>query len=174
MEKTEILKARVSEALQRDFLGICAAVGKSPATQLRTLIEDFVAARRNLLEDDVKVYLDRPDTYMHGVYRARITLPTADTAAFKGVPIAFPLPKLPKRRVHGDPGFFVAASNWNGTGSGLDGVLVDGVWQGHVYTNGIEEEANPTPIADVVAALRSAVTERVEIMRSVSGLPSAR
>ena len=173
MEKTEILKARVSESLQRDFLEICVATGKTPAAQLRALIDDFGAERRNLLEDDVKVHLDQPDTYMHGAYRARVTLPAADNAAFKGVPIAFPLPRLPNRRVHADDGFFVAASNWDGTGSGFDGVLVDGVWQGHIYTNGIDEDANPTPIADVVAALKAAVTERVTVLRRASGLPLA-
>ena len=171
MEKTEVLKARVSESLHRDFLEICVATGKTPAAQLRKLIDSFVAERRNLLEDDVKVHLDQPETYMNGAYRARVTLPAADKAAFKGVPIAFPLPRLPNRRVHADDGFFVAASNWDETGSGFDGVLVDGVWQGHIYTNGIDEDANPTPIADVVAALQAAVTERVTVLRRASGLP---
>lgn len=170
MEKTKTLKARVSETLQRDFLEICTAMGKTPAAQLRALIDDFVAERRDLLEDDVKIHLDQPDTYMHGAYRARITLRPADAAAFKGVPIAFPLPRLPKRRVHADDGFFVAASNWNGTGSGFDGVLVDGVWQGHIYSNGIDEDENPTPIADVAEALRAAVIERIAVLRRAGGL----
>jgi len=121
----------------------------------------------------VKVHVDQPDTYMNGAYRTRATLPAADIAAFADVPIAFPLPKLLKRRVHSDDGFFIAASNWDGTGSGFDGVLVDGVWQGHIYTNGVDEDANPTPIAYVVTALQAAVTKRVTVLRRASGLPSA-
>jgi hypothetical protein len=165
MDKTGILKARVSEALHRDFFDVCFALGLTPAAQMRSLIEGFVAERREVKEDEVNILLQQPDDYMPGAYKARITLREREAMEFQGVPIAFALPRLSKRRVHPDKGFAVAASNWDGVGSGLDGVFVDGAWEGHIYTNGIEEDENPTPIAAVVDALKAEVTKRIDLFR---------
>jgi hypothetical protein len=53
-------------------------------------------------------------------------------------------------------------------GSGLDGVFVDGVWEGHIYTNSVDEADNPTPIAAVTDALKSSVTSRIDAFRGAS------
>ncbi|ANY19365.1 hypothetical protein A6F68_00839 [Tsuneonella dongtanensis] len=46
--------------------------------------------------------------------------------------------------------------------------------QGQIYTNGFDEGENRTPTADVVVALKAAVTERVTVLRRASALPSER
>lgn len=166
MDKSEILKARVSESLHRDFFEVCAAIGRTPAAALRDLVDQFVASRRNLLEGEVKIHIEQPDDYMHGAWRARITLRSAETMRFLGAPVPFPLPRLDARRIHPDDGYAVAAANWDGIGSGLDGVFVDGVWEGHIYSNGIEEADNPTPIAAVAEALKTSVMRRIDAFRS--------
>lgn len=165
MEKSEILKARVSEPLHRDFFEICAAMGRTPAAQLRDLVDQFVAARRNLLENEVKIHIEKPDDYMHGAWRARITLRSAEAMRFLGAPVPFSLPRLEARRIHPNDGYAVAAANWDGVGSGLDGVFVDGVWEGHIYANGIAEDDNPTPIAVVADALKASVITRIDAFR---------
>lgn len=161
MDKGSVLKARVTELLHADFLAVCQAVGSTPAAQLRLLIEAFVDHRRDYLEDDVKVHLDRPAGYDFGAWKARITLRDGTAMQWMDAPIPFNLPSLPKRRVHPDTGFAVAAGYEEGHASGLAGIFVDGVWEGHVYTNGVPEEENPTPIEAIAEALRAAVAERI-------------
>jgi hypothetical protein len=173
MEKSEILKARVSEALHRDFFEVCAASGRTPAAQLRDLVDQFVAARRSLLEGEVKIHIEQPDDYMHGAWRARITLRSPDAMRFLGAPVPFSLPRLKARRIRPDDGYAVASANWDGIGAGLDGVFVDGVWEGHIYTNGIDENDNPTSIAAVAEALKASVTSRINAFRGSDGLLSA-
>lgn len=165
MEKSEVLKARVSEELHRQFSEACFAIGVSPAAKLRALIEAFVAEQHTLTEDDVKIAIDQPDTYMDGAYRVRMTLRKRDAMEFAGVPLTFALPRLPKRRIHPDKGFAAAASNWDGEGSGLDGVFVDGAWEGHIYSNGVSEEDNPSSIEAVLQALKSKVESRIAFFR---------
>lgn len=165
MEKSEILKARVSESLHGDFFEDCAAIGRTPAAQLRDLVDNFVAARRKLLEGEVEIHIEQPDDYMHGAWHARITLRSADMMRFLGAPVPFSLPRFKARRIHPDDGYAVAAANWDGVGSGLDGVFVDGVWEGHIYANGIDEDDNPTPIAAVSEALMESVMTRIDAFR---------
>jgi hypothetical protein len=165
VDKAAVLKARVTESLHADFLAVCEAVGSTPAAQLRLLVEDFVDRKRDYLEDDVKVHLDRPPGYDFGAWKARITLRDRTAMQWMDAPIPFNLPSLPKRRVHPDSGFAVAASHEVGHASGLDGIFVDGVWEGHVYTNGVPEAENPTPIEAVAEALRAAVAERIAAFR---------
>jgi len=161
MDKTSILKARVSEALHDDFLVVCGAMGRTPAAMMRDLVQRHVTENQHLLEGNVKVSIERPTDYQYGAWRARISLRTADDMRFHGAPIPFELPQLPARRIHPDDGYAVAATNWDRTGSGLAGIFVDGVWEGHLYSNGIEEGANPTSIEAVRAALESAVNDRI-------------
>jgi hypothetical protein len=80
--------------------------------------------------------------------------------------IPFPIPRLEKRRIHPDKGFAIAARHWDGDASGLDGIFVDGVWEGHMYSNGVAEEANPTSIEAVQDALRRSVMERIAFCSS--------
>lgn len=169
VEKASVLKARVSEDLHSAFVAVCDAVGSTPAAQLRRLIEDFVRRQRHHLENDVKVHLERPEGYDFGAWKARITLRDPRAMQWMGSPIPFSLPSLPKRRVHPDSGFAVVAPREEGHPSGLDGIFVDGVWEGHVYTNGVAEDENPTPIDAVAKALREAIAKRISTFASAAG-----
>lgn len=162
MNKTAILKARVSEGLHQDFLTVCGASGKTPADVMRDLVQRHVTENRHFLVDNVQVSIEQPDDYQYGAWRARITLRTPEAMRFHGAPIPFTLPQLPARRIHPDEGYAVATSNWDGEGSGLSGIFVKGVWEGHVYSNGMDEDENPTTIETVRDALKSAVIERLD------------
>jgi len=162
MDKTAILKARVSEELHENFLAVCGASGKTPASVIRDLVQRHVTENHHLLEDNVQVSIEQPDDYQYGAWRARITLRTPEAMRFHGAPIPFALPRLLARRIHPDEGYAVTTSNWDGEGSGLSGIFVKGVWEGHVYSNGVEEDENPTLIDAVRDALKAAVAERLE------------
>lgn len=162
MDKTAILKARVSEKLHENFLAVCDASGRPPASVIRDLAQRYVIANHHLLEDNVQVSIERPDDYQYGAWRAQITLRTPEAMRFQGAPIPFALPRLLARRIHPDEGYAVATSNWDGQGSGLSGIFVKGVWEGHVYSNGIEEDKNPTSIDAVRDALKAVVADRLE------------
>lgn len=164
MEKSSILKARVTDTLHGEFISICDAVGRTPTSVLRELIDRHVAANRNLLEDEVKISLVRPRDYDYGAWHARISLGASAAMEFKGAPIPFRIPQLPARRIHPDRGYCVAASDWDGNGPGLDGIFVDGIWEGDIYSNGIHEDENPTSIETVKSALKASVTERISIL----------
>ena len=161
MDKNAVLKARVTDALHGEFIAICNAQGRTPTSVLRDLVGRHVAHNRNLLEDEVRISLDRPEGYDYGAWRARISLGASAAMEFRGAPIPFRIPQLTARRIHPAKGYCVAASGWNGIGSGLDGIFVDDVWEGHVYSNGIHEDENPTSIKAVISALKAAVTERI-------------
>lgn len=165
MEKSAILKARVREELHEDFLAVCGAMGRTPAAVMRDLVQRHVNENQHLLEENVQVSIDRPDGYQHGAWRTRINLRHPDGMLFQGAPIPFELPRLPARRIHPDDGFAVATSGWDGSGSGLSGIFVKGVWEGHLYSNGVEEDDNPTSIETVRAALKAAVLERIDAGR---------
>lgn len=165
MDKNAILKARVTDAVHSDFLAICAAMGRSPAAMLRELVEAHVASHSLMLEDDVRIMMERPTNYQDGAWRCRMTLRSPAAMEFGGAPVPFRFPNLPHRRIHPDKGFRVAAVDWDGKGSGLDGIFVDGIWEGHVYTNGIGEADNPTTIEDVIAALKATVRDRIVAFR---------
>jgi hypothetical protein len=164
MDKSAILKVRVTDNVQADFLAVCKALGRTPAAVLRELIEKCVAAHSINLEDDVRVTVERPVGYEYGVWRVRMTLRSPQAMEFMGAPVPFSLPKLEARRVHPDKGNCVATTAWDKKGSGLDGIFVNGIWEGNIYTNGVEEDKNPTPLNAVIDALRAAVRDRVQAM----------
>lgn len=166
MEKNAILKARVTDNVHADFLAVCEALGRTPAAVLRELVERYVAVQGIYLEDDVRVTIERPAGYDYGTWRARMTLRSPDAMEFMGGPVPFSIPRLDARRIDPGKGYCVAAANWDGKGSGLDGIFVDGVWEGNIYSNGVEEDSNPTPMSDIVTALKAAVRDQVRVRRS--------
>lgn len=147
--------------LQADFLAVCEALGRTPAAVLRELVQRHVAAHALELEDDVRVTIERPAGYDYGAWRVRMSLRSPGAMEFMGGPIPFRIPQLPARRVHPDRGFRVAARDWGGKGSGLDGIFVDGVWEGDVYSNGVAEDDNPTSMDAVITELKAAVRDRL-------------
>ena len=57
-----------------------------------------------------------------------------------GGPVPFRIPHLEGRRVNPDKGYRVAATNWDEKRPGLDGIFVNGIWEGDIYSNGVEED----------------------------------
>jgi hypothetical protein len=152
----------VTDDVHADFLAVCEALGRTPAAVLRKLVEGHVATHSIYLEDDVRVTVERPAGYDYGAWRVRMTLRSPAAMEFMGGPVPFRIPQLKERRICSDKGYRVAAVNWDGTGSGLDGIFVDGVWEGDVYSNGVAEDDNATSIDSVVAALKAAVRDQVQ------------
>ena len=60
MDKSAVLKVRVTENVHADFLAGCEALGRTPAAVLRELVERHVATHSINLEDDVRVTIERP------------------------------------------------------------------------------------------------------------------
>lgn len=166
MDKNAILKVRVTDTVHADFLAVCEVLGRTPAAVLRELVERHVATHSINLEDDVRITIERPAGYDYGAWRARMTLRSPDAMEFMGGPVPFRIPQLEARRVYPDKGYRVAAADWNKKGSGLDGIFVNGAWEGDIYSNGVEEDDNPTTLDAVVAALKAAVRDRVHAFAS--------
>lgn len=166
MGKSEILKARVGEQTFRDFHAVCEAIGEAPARQLRRLVEGFISERIHRIEAPVQVHIYRPEGYDTGVARVRLTLRDPEALMYQRFAVTFRLPQLPARRVHADEGYGVGASDGRGGDLRTDGLFMEGVWQGHIYSNGCAEARNPTPLNEVAAALEAAVSERIEMLRS--------
>jgi hypothetical protein len=74
-----------------------------------------------------------------------------------GNPIPFELPELENRRISSDKEFesLVVRNGEYKLGGVFDSV---GRWCGHVYSNGVFEQDNPTPIESVRTELRKTVT----------------
>lgn len=106
----------------------------------------------------------RPPGYDHGAFRVYVQLAPEEKELVRvAPPIAFCLPRLDRRTVLADRGFDVAAVN--GDQVEIRGVLnADAGWWGHCYTNGVEEDANPTPIDHVVRELEGSVRTALETM----------
>lgn len=151
LEKTEYLKARVDEAIKKDFESICAALEIKPAEQMRKLILAFIAQEEKQLGERIQVRVTRPEDYQHGAWRVEIKLKNQEERAF---PRVFPLPKFKHRVFHSDPEYRAAWFNSDTQDYEMAGVLLDGVWRGNFYTNGIAESDNPTSLGQVEHALR--------------------
>lgn len=163
MEKNAVLKVRVTNDVHADFLAVCEALGRTPAVVLRELVERQIAIHSINLEDDVRLTIERPAGYDYGAWRARMTLRSPEAMEFMGGAVPFCLPQLKARRIHPEKRFCVASANWDKEGAGLDGIFVDGVWEGDIYSNGVAEDDNPTPISAVIAALKAAVRDRIRV-----------
>ncbi len=111
------------------------------------------------------VTISSPPGYSDGAFKATIELNAEERELLSNYPgLTFPIPVLPKRVVYSDDGFKRAVPSNNETT--LRGQIVDGCWEGHVYTNGVSEAQNPTPIDQVQEALASVVGEMLETARA--------
>ena len=167
MEKDVFLKARVSADLKKDFEEICMTYGVPPTTKLRQILETFVAQEYGRLHDRVAIHIFRPDGYDFGAWRVTIKLRNPAELEWRGKPIPFEFPKLPQRRIHPDDEFIAVVRNTGSDALELGGQFVKGVFQGHLYSNGIDEERNPTSIDDVRDALDGAVQELLDRYRKL-------
>ncbi|HDC4556553.1 TPA: hypothetical protein O8U07_004554 [Enterobacter kobei] len=99
-------------------------------------------------KDDITVRIYRPEDYAYGAWRVALTLPENYALQMWNIPF----PELEGRRFSADPGYNALISaepdRWDQAFR-----FVDGNCELHLYTNGVEEDQNPTPLPDVAQAL---------------------
>lgn len=104
------------------------------------------------MKDDITVRIYRPEDYAYGAWRVAITLPENYAIQMWNIPF----PALEGRRFSADPGYSALISagpdKWDQAFR-----FVDGTCELHLYTNGVEEDQNPTPLPDVAQALINVV-----------------
>jgi hypothetical protein len=103
----------------------------------------------------------RPEGFDHGVFKATIRLNDASLADH----VVFEIPELPKRFFRHERDYSLPP---NGPGMPWKGRFVDGLWEGIVQTNGINEDDNPTTIHVVRDALVASVMKTLKPWRETS------
>lgn len=106
------------------------------------LVEAVLKEVEFLKREVVTCEVTQPEGYDFGAWRVVVTV-RDDVPGRIPEELGFSLPDLPKRLCHPDQGYFCA------TGRGILGSLKNGSWMGHVYSNGVAEEENPTTIDEV-------------------------
>ncbi|WP_061291998.1 hypothetical protein [Azotobacter vinelandii] len=92
--------------------------------------------------------LYKPDRYEHGAWKLRISLGDVAKQRLGGIALALKIPALKKRLFLPDEGYR----------RDVDLICFkDGILEAHIYSNGVAEDENPTPISEV----------RAEIVRSL-------
>ena len=86
----------------------------------------------------------KPDRYDHGAWRVEMHAGSLARKELWGGRYDFVVKPLPARNLIAEQGFRSGEERFR---------IVDGVWLGDLYTNGIEEARNPTSIDHVHAAL---------------------
>lgn len=162
-EKSEYLKARVTEQIKKDYEIICADLGVKPADQMRELVTAFITQEQKRLGQRVQVRITRPDGYDHGAWRMEIKLKDPEQ---NELPLIFPTTGLPYRSVHSDPEHRAVWYNHAIQLNDMGGLLQNGVWRGHLYSNGIAESDNPTTLADVEQHFQ-ALIEKLLVVQAV-------
>lgn len=113
----------------------------------------------------MQVKIHQPKGYDTGAFRAEIGLDQTERDLVESFPgLTFAIPDLPERAIYPDDGYrrivpTVASAR-------VDGSFVKGKWFGHVYSNGVAEAENSTPIAAVEVALGAAVDVLLSNARS--------
>ncbi|MCK9738075.1 hypothetical protein [Pseudomonas syringae] len=162
-ERSEFLRTRVTETEKKKFEEVCAALGSKPAEQLRKHVLDFISAHSRHLKEEFTVHIFKPEgaepAYDPGAWKVIIRLKNIEESTS---PVLFRFPKLKNRIIHSDTGYFAALPIETG-GYEICGILNGGIWTGHLYSNGISEENNPTPIETV----RNALIEEIKSQLSL-------
>ncbi|WP_421301489.1 hypothetical protein [Aeromonas veronii] len=91
----------------------------------------------------LNIELYRPDRYEYGAWRLKITLGDIASKFFSGRTIPITKPSLNKRLIHVDRQNLYSINQEK---------FHDGVFSANIYSNGIVEDENPTPINDVYKA----------------------
>lgn len=118
---------------------------------LRSVKAAMVRAILPALTAGVRCRVFKPDRYSPDAWRAELSIGPA-AKAFMGGDFSFEFPDPPKRLVTNDAGF--------GTGPGPRRI-VEGIWRGDIYPNGVNEGDISTDIYTVRARLISAVYARL-------------
>ncbi|KSV67267.1 hypothetical protein N182_34105 [Sinorhizobium sp. GL2] len=162
MEKDSFIKARISSATKTQFEDICQELNVQPTTKVRDLIEQFVRDESERLNEQVTVIVDRPPEYQLGAWRVTVRLRNPADLERWGVPVPFAFPELPKRRLHPDDGYLAVVRKNGSDELVIGGQFVKGIWHGHLYSNGVLEDENPTSIEAVKTALRETAAKLIE------------
>jgi hypothetical protein len=96
----------------------------------------------------VRCTIFKPDNYEDGAWRVEVRLPTSIQRFWNGSPFQFDIPQLPKRFFKMPSGFRVDHQV---------GCFVDGIWKADLYSTGVEEARNPTPVEEVKSALLQSI-----------------
>ncbi len=163
-DKSEFLRVRVSKETKEAFEQFSAELGKSPSDQLRDLVDAFIHEEAVRANKDVVVTITRPPGYDLGAWLVKIKVLDPNAVSWMGKPFGFLLPELPRRRIQSDA-TYLAAILAPGGEIKLGGHFVDGVWQGHLYSNGIEEDRNPTSIDAVHKALERVTRDLITSLK---------
>ncbi|HEK0625598.1 hypothetical protein AAAA28_20400 [Providencia stuartii] len=101
--------------------------------------------------------ITKPDGYQHGAWRieAKLSTEVKDRLGLSLLP--FNPPEMENRRCNPDAKYVRADEN------GLFSIFIDGVWYGHLYSNGISENANPVTIDAYKEAFIQSVTKAIAI-----------
>jgi hypothetical protein len=113
---------------------------------------------------DLKIH--RPKGYMTGAWKVEAVLSVEEVKDYDICPIAFEIPTLAHRNIHTLTDYVVAVSDLNGTK--LRGRFLNGKWESHVYSNGIEESKNPTSIEYVEERIRASIENSLEKIKGLS------
>lgn len=105
----------------------------------------------------VTCHISRPDGFEHGAWKIEATLSTQviERLSHGTSPLAFHLPDMSKRLCYPDPPY--VRPNVSGGFS----VFINGVWTGHLYSNGITEDENPVTIDAFREAFIRSVTKSI-------------
>lgn len=159
-EKTEYLKARVDEFIKKDFEAICESLRIKPAEQMRQLAIEFIKREEQRLGQRIQILVTRPNGYDYGAWRVEIRLRNPRDNSY---PVVFPFPKLEKRIFHSDVDCQAAWRNPATEEFEIGGLLQNGIWRGHLYSNGIAEIENPTSLELIKEELRRIIDSLIEI-----------
>ncbi|WP_449106754.1 hypothetical protein [Pseudomonas mohnii] len=150
LEKTEYLKARVDERIKSDFEDVCRQLGIKPAEQMRELVVDFLEKQKKLLSETIQIQITRPDGYDYGAWHVQIKVKDS----VKNLPAPFQLPKISHRSIHSEPGYQAAWLDLDKHEYEMGGLLINRLWRGNLYSNGMPENENPSTLDDVREALK--------------------
>ena len=164
-DKSDFLRARVSKETKAAFEKYATALGKTPTDQLREMVDQFIRDEAVRTQQDVVISISRPPGYDFGAWLVTIKVQDPNAVAWQGRPFGFQLPELPKRRIQSDPAYLAPILVAGGEIK-LGGHFVDGLWRGHLYTNGIEESINPTPLEVVHDQLEKTTRELIASLSS--------
>lgn len=123
---------------------------------IRALKKQHAVCGFSWTKDDITVRIYRPDDYGYGAWRVLLVLDQSVITQSWNIPF----PELDGRRFATDPGYdamiSTAPSNWDKAFR-----FVDGICELHLYSNGVEEDQNPTPLPAVAEALINAVVHEL-------------
>lgn len=144
---TSIFYSQLPEARHRFYRDI---------DTIRALKKQHAVCGYSQTRDDITVRIYRPDDYGHGAWRVLLVLDESVITQTWNIPF----PELDGRRFTTDPGYdaliSTAPDSWDKAFC-----FVDGICELHLYSNGVAEEQNPTPLPAVAEALINAVVHEL-------------